>query len=56
MVITGTFKHRKVELVKEGFDVTEFDDPVYIKDDSKKTYVRVTPKVLSDIKQKCIRF
>lgn len=27
--VTGTFKHRKVELVREGFDVKRVSDPIY---------------------------
>jgi fatty-acyl-CoA synthase len=27
--ITGTFKHRKVDLVKEGFDPTGVEDPLF---------------------------
>jgi fatty-acyl-CoA synthase len=30
--ITGTFKHRKVELVKEGFDPAAISDPLYFLD------------------------
>ena len=29
MEITGTFKQRKVELVKEGFDPSAIADPLY---------------------------
>jgi fatty-acyl-CoA synthase len=29
MEITGTFKQRKVELVKEGFDPTTIAEPLY---------------------------
>jgi fatty-acyl-CoA synthase len=30
--ITGTFKHRKVELVKEGFDPAAISDPLFFLD------------------------
>jgi fatty-acyl-CoA synthase len=30
--VTGTFKHRKVELVKEGFDPSAIPDPLYFLD------------------------
>jgi len=39
MEITGTFKHRKVDLVKEGFDPSAMDDPLYFYDDLARTYV-----------------
>ena len=31
MEITGTFKQRKVELVKEGFDPREIKDAIYFR-------------------------
>ncbi len=37
--ITGTFKHRKVELVKDGFDPRRIGDPLYFRDDAKGAYV-----------------
>ncbi|MEX0840204.1 MAG: long-chain-acyl-CoA synthetase [Parvibaculum sp.] len=37
--ITGTFKHRKVELVKEGFDPSIVPDPVYFNCPVQKKYV-----------------
>jgi fatty-acyl-CoA synthase len=36
---TGTFKHRKVELVKEGFDPAAISDPVLFADASARSYV-----------------
>jgi fatty-acyl-CoA synthase len=39
MEITGTFKHRKVELVKEGFDPSTIPDPIYFRDDGVGKYV-----------------
>jgi fatty-acyl-CoA synthase len=38
MEITGTFKHRKVELVKEGFDPAAVTDPIYWLDPESKSY------------------
>ena len=38
MEITGTFKHRKVELVKDGFDPSTITDPLYWLDPADKTY------------------
>ena len=43
MEITGTFKHRKVELVKEGFDPSALSDPLYWLDPESKTYKPLTP-------------
>jgi len=37
MQTTGTFKQRKVELVKEGYDAS-IDDPLYVRDPEGRTY------------------
>ncbi|XP_066271769.1 long-chain fatty acid transport protein 2-like [Branchiostoma lanceolatum] len=37
--ITPTFKYRKVDLVKEGFDPTVVSDPLYVRDNQGKTFV-----------------
>jgi len=39
MEITGTFKHRKVDLVKEGYDPATLADPIYFRDPQKGCYV-----------------
>jgi len=39
MDTTGTFKHRKVDLVREGFDPVVVEDPLYMRDDDARTYV-----------------
>ncbi len=39
MEITGTFKHRKVDLVREGFDPSRVEDPIYFRDPEKGRYV-----------------
>ena len=39
---TGTFKYRKVDLVKEGFNPAEIDDPLYFAHPEKGTYVPLT--------------
>ena len=41
--ITGTFKHRKVELVKQGFDPATVPDPLLYADPSTESYVPLTP-------------
>jgi len=37
--VTGTFKHTKGDLQREGFDPTTIPEPLYVKDDKKKAYV-----------------
>jgi fatty-acyl-CoA synthase len=39
MEITGTFKHRKVDLVREGFDPTKLSDRLFFRDPEKGRYV-----------------
>jgi fatty-acyl-CoA synthase len=37
--VTGTFKHRKVELVEEGFDPARVRDPLWFFDAERGAYV-----------------
>ncbi|XP_066275003.1 long-chain fatty acid transport protein 2-like [Branchiostoma lanceolatum] len=37
--VTGTFKHQKAALVKEGFDPRRVKDPLFVIDNAKKSYV-----------------
>ncbi|MGD2133765.1 MAG: long-chain-acyl-CoA synthetase [Maricaulaceae bacterium] len=46
---TGTFKLRKVELVREGFDPRAVADPIYFDDPSKDGYVRLGPPRYDEI-------
>lgn len=39
MEITGTFKHRKVDLVRDGFDPRGLADPIYFRDPASGRYV-----------------
>ena len=43
--VTGTFKHRKVELVKEGFDPRCISDPLCFLDPVTNQYVALTPEL-----------
>ncbi|XP_066271893.1 long-chain fatty acid transport protein 2-like [Branchiostoma lanceolatum] len=42
--VTGTFKHQKAALVKEGFDPTKVTDPLFVIDNAKKSYVPLDEK------------
>ncbi|OCT89640.1 very long-chain acyl-CoA synthetase [Xenopus laevis] len=55
MDITGTFKQRKVGLVKEGFDPAIISDPLYFLDEREKKYVPMTQTIYEDIKMKRIK-
>ena len=41
MDTTGTFKHRKVDLVKDGFDPSQVKAPLFLLDDESAAYVRL---------------
>jgi fatty-acyl-CoA synthase len=43
--ITGTFKHRKVDLVKQGFDPASVPDPVLYADPAAQSYVPLAPEL-----------
>lgn len=45
MEVTGTLKHRKVDLVRQGFDPKKIDDPLFVRDDANQTYIPITPDV-----------
>ena len=55
MEITGTFKHRKVDLVREGFDPARIADPLYFRDPEKGVYVPLDPGVYERIQSGQIR-
>ncbi len=46
---TGTFKYKKTDLVKQGFDPAKVSGPVYMAHPEKDAYVRVTASVLGKI-------
>ena len=48
--ITGTFKLRKVDLQSEGYDSDAIEDPLYVRDDSQREYVELTPARLRAVK------
>jgi len=39
--VTGTFKQKKVDLVKQGFDPTGTTDPIYFNDSASQSFVRL---------------
>lgn len=56
MEITGTFKHRKVELVKEGFDPASTPDPLFFLDPTNDRYVPIDKALHRDILDGSYRF
>jgi fatty-acyl-CoA synthase len=47
--VTGTFKLRKVDLQREGFDVSHIQDPVYLRDDEVGAYLPLTKKLRKQV-------
>lgn len=45
--MTTTFKHRKIDLQKQGYDPSKFADTLYVKDDSAATYSLYSDEVLA---------
>lgn len=46
---TGTFKYRKVDLVKDGFDPAGVEQPLYFADPQTQHYERITPELYTRI-------
>ena len=53
---TGTFKYKKTDLVKDGFDPSKVKDAVYMADPSTKQYIRIDAGIFEKISQEKIRF
>ncbi|XP_006831728.1 PREDICTED: very long-chain acyl-CoA synthetase-like isoform X1 [Chrysochloris asiatica] len=53
--ITGTFKHRKVTLVEEGFNPAVIKDSLYFLDDQAKMYVPMTEDIYKAINEKTLK-
>ena len=49
MDVTGTFKQRKVDLVKDGFDPSKTDEQIYVHDLNAKKYVVLDQAKYEDI-------
>ena len=49
MEITGTFKHRKVDLVKDGYDPSKIGEAVYFRDTEAGAYVPVDQALFDKI-------
>ena len=49
--VTGTFKQRKVDLVKEGFDPSVIADPLYWFDPATQRYERLDAARYADISE-----
>jgi fatty-acyl-CoA synthase len=48
--VTTTFKQKKIDLVKEGFDPALTADPIYFSDPRHKAFVRLDSALYDDIR------
>jgi acyl-CoA synthetase (AMP-forming)/AMP-acid ligase II len=54
--VTGTFKHRKIELRKQGYDPAVTDDPIFVLLPAAAGYCRLTPQLHAAIMAEQHRF
>ncbi len=54
--ITATFKFKKVELKKEGFDLENIDDPLYVMLPGESEYTPLTKNIYENIQNKKYKF
>jgi fatty-acyl-CoA synthase len=47
--VTTTFKQKKIDLVKDGFDPNRGPDPIYFNDPQRKAFVRIDPDLYQEI-------
>ena len=52
---TGTFKPRKQDLVRAGFDPTQLSDPLYVDDPRVGAYVPIDEALFAEIAAGCVR-
>ena len=55
MIVTATFKHRKVELVDEGYDPAKVGDRLYFADPEQKTFVTLDADVYARLQSGAYR-
>lgn len=53
---TGTFKYRKVELVKDGFNIDEVTDPIWMYHPERKIYVPFTQDRYDSLRSGAFKF
>ena len=53
--LTTTFKQKKINLLKEGFDPSRTSDPMYFNDPQRKAFVRLDPALHEQINSGRVR-
>ena len=56
LAVTATFKHKKADLVREGFDPALTADAIYFDDSRRGAFVRLTPELFQAIAGQQVRF
>jgi fatty-acyl-CoA synthase len=54
--VTGTFKLRKVELAREGYDPARVSEPLFVRDDAAKSYVPLDAERYRAVSEGKLRF
>ena len=47
--MTSTFKLRKGDLQRDGYDLNRVSDPLFVRDTAARTYVRLTAETLASV-------
>jgi fatty-acyl-CoA synthase len=55
MDVTATFKQKKVDLVKQGFDPGATGDPIYFNDPAAQAFVRLDGELYERIRAGAVR-
>ncbi|XP_066602780.1 long-chain fatty acid transport protein 4-like [Prorops nasuta] len=53
--VTGTYKLKKTDLQKEGFDIRTVKDPIYFLDNKSGEYIKLTDELFQNILQEKVR-
>ena len=53
--VTGTYKLKKTDLQMAGYDPSSVKDPLYVKDEEKKAFVRLTPALYASVQAEKVR-
>jgi len=54
--VTTTFKQKKLDLVKDGFNPAATSDPIYFNDPRSRAFTRMDKTLYSWIEQGAVRF
>ncbi|HEX4196066.1 MAG TPA: long-chain-acyl-CoA synthetase [Caulobacteraceae bacterium] len=54
LAVTGTFKHRKIDMVAQGFDSATVTEPLYVRD-GERGYTPITPVLMAKIADGSLR-